>query len=110
MLMIAMILALPAGARQEPVAPTFRSARADLKVSATSTASTPAKPFTQDQVKAMVRDGLGDQAGAKAIEQRGLDFVPTENFLQGLKTAGAKSERETRRHRAQDRGAKILQM
>jgi tetratricopeptide (TPR) repeat protein len=37
----------------------------------------------------MVRDGLGDETGAKAIEERGIDFVPTEEFLQSLKAAGA---------------------
>jgi hypothetical protein len=37
----------------------------------------------------MVRAGLGDKTGAKAIAQRGIDFAPTEHFLQGLKTAGA---------------------
>jgi hypothetical protein len=63
MLVIATILALPAGAQQ--------------------------KPFTQEQVQGMVRDGLGDETGAKAIEQRGIDFVPTEDFLQSLKAAGA---------------------
>jgi Flp pilus assembly protein TadD len=47
------------------------------------------KPFTQDQVQGLVRDGLGDEAGAKAIEQRGIDFAPTEDFLQSLKAAGA---------------------
>jgi hypothetical protein len=73
MLVIAMILALPAGARQKPVALTFRSAR----------------PFTQDHVQGMVRSGLGDETGAKAIEQRGIDFVPTEDFLHSLKAAGA---------------------
>ena len=46
------------------------------------------KPFTQDQVQGMVRSGLGDETGAKAIEQRGIDFVPTENFLKSLKAAG----------------------
>ena len=45
--------------------------------------------FTQDQVQGMVRDGLGDETGAKAIEQRGIDFAPTEDFLQSLKAAGA---------------------
>jgi tetratricopeptide (TPR) repeat protein len=74
--MIAMILALPAGAQQKPVAPSPPGAGS-------------AKPFTQDQVQAMVRDGLGDETGANAIGQRGLDFVPTEDFLQSLKTAGA---------------------
>ena len=60
-LMIAMILALPATAQQKPVAPTPPGAGA-------------AKPFTQDQVQAMVRDGLGDETGGKAIEQHGPDL------------------------------------
>ncbi len=63
MLVIATILALPARAQQ--------------------------KPFTQDQVQGMVRDGLGDETGAKAIEQRGIDFAPTEDFLHSLKAGGA---------------------
>jgi hypothetical protein len=72
----AVLLALPAGPQQKPVAPAPRGAGS-------------AKPFTQDQVQAMVRDGLGDETGAKAIEQRGIDFAPTEDFLQSLKAAGA---------------------
>jgi hypothetical protein len=47
------------------------------------------KPFTQDQVQGMVRDGLGDESGAKLIEQRGIDFVPSEDSIQTLKAAGA---------------------
>jgi tetratricopeptide (TPR) repeat protein len=47
------------------------------------------KPFNQDQVQGMVRSGLGDDSGAKLIEQRGIDFAPTEDFLQGLKAARA---------------------
>jgi tetratricopeptide (TPR) repeat protein len=47
------------------------------------------KPFTQDQVQGMVRAGLADDSGAKLIEQRGIDFAPTENFLQSLKATGA---------------------
>ncbi len=47
------------------------------------------KPYTQDQVKAMVRDGLGNEVAAKAIAQQGLDFVPGEDFLNSLKAAGA---------------------
>jgi len=46
-------------------------------------------PFTQEQVSNMVRDGFGDQSGAKLIEQRGIDFAPAEDFLQTLKAAGA---------------------
>jgi tetratricopeptide (TPR) repeat protein len=47
------------------------------------------KPFTRDQVQGLVRDGLGDESGAKLIEQRGIDFTPGEDFLQSLKVAGA---------------------
>ncbi len=47
------------------------------------------KPLTQDQVQGLVRNGLGDDSGAKLIDQRGIDFSPTDDFLQTLKTAGA---------------------
>jgi tetratricopeptide (TPR) repeat protein len=47
------------------------------------------KPLTEDQVQSLVRSGLGDETGAKAIEQRGIDFAPPEDFLQNLKAAGA---------------------
>jgi Flp pilus assembly protein TadD len=47
------------------------------------------KPFMREQVQGLVQDGLGDEAGAKLIEQRGIDFAPAEDFLQSLKVAGA---------------------
>ncbi len=47
------------------------------------------KPFTQEQVQGLVRAGLGDDSGAKLIDQRGIDFPPAEDFLQSLKAAGA---------------------
>ncbi len=47
------------------------------------------KPFTREQVQGLVRDGLGDESGAKLIEQRGIDFPPPEDFLQTVKAAGA---------------------
>jgi hypothetical protein len=50
----------------------------------------PAAPFTQVQVQGLVCDGLGDESGAKQIEQRGIDFAPAEDFLQSLKAAGAR--------------------
>jgi hypothetical protein len=37
----------------------------------------------------MVRDRLGGETGAKAIEQRGIDFAPTEDLIRSLKAAGA---------------------
>jgi hypothetical protein len=47
------------------------------------------KSFTQEQVSNMVRDGFGDESGAKLIEQRRIDFAPEEDFLQSLKSTGA---------------------
>ena len=114
-LVTALVFPLSAWAQQKPVAPGFSPARtyvaaslprhggvkpplrhADLKVSATTAAGTspgidgsPAKPFTQEQVSNMVRAGLGDESGAKLIEQRGIDFAPSEDFIQTLKAAGA---------------------
>jgi hypothetical protein len=72
-LIIPMILTLPMRAQQKIVAPGF----------------SPAKPFTQEQVVSMVRAGLGDNSGAKLIEQRGIDFAPSEDFYQTVKAAGA---------------------
>jgi hypothetical protein len=46
-------------------------------------------PFTEVQVRNMVRVGLRDELGAKLIEQRGIDFAPAEDFLQNLKAACA---------------------
>ncbi len=47
------------------------------------------KPLTQDQVQGLVRNGLGDDSGAKLVQQRGIDFTPTDDFLQTLKSGGA---------------------
>ena len=47
------------------------------------------KPLTQEQVQSLARSGLGDESGAKLVEQRGIDFAPAEDFLQSLKAAGA---------------------
>jgi len=58
-------------------------------IAVTVKAQQSSKPFTQDQVQALVRDGLADETGAKALEQRGVDFAPTEEFIQSLKSAGA---------------------
>ena len=97
MLIIAMILTLPMRARV--VEPGLSPARADvaaslprhggvkpplrhaaLKDGATTPDTSQAKPFTQEQVSSMVRDGFGDDSGAKLIEQRGIDFAPAEDF------------------------------
>ena len=74
------------GARQkaEP-----RSALQSAALKDGATTATSAKPFTQEQVSNMVRDGFGDESGAKLIEQRGIDFAPSDDFIQTLKAAGA---------------------
>ena len=66
-----------------------RSALQNAALKDGATAATSAKPFTQEQVSNMVRDGFGDESGAKLIEQRGTDFAPSEDFIQTLKAAGA---------------------
>jgi len=47
------------------------------------------KPLTKDQVIILVRNQMGDEAGAKAVQARGIDFEPTEDFLASLKKSGA---------------------
>ncbi len=37
----------------------------------------------------MMWDGFGDESDAKLIEQRGIDFAPSEDFIQTLNAAGA---------------------
>ncbi len=100
LILIPLILTLPLRAHQKFVAPTLRACPelaegSALKVSARTAGTSPgldgnpAKPFTREQVEGLVRDGLGDDSGAKLIEQRGIDFAPSEDFLQTLKAAGA---------------------
>jgi hypothetical protein len=88
-LLIPVILTLPLQAQQKLVAPNFSSACAELKFSVTTPDVSPAEPFTQEQVVSVVRDGFGDESGAKLIGQRGIDFAPSEDFYQTLKAAGA---------------------
>jgi tetratricopeptide (TPR) repeat protein len=47
------------------------------------------KPLTQKQVSKMVQAGHGDASGAKMVQERGIGFAPTEDFLQSLKVASA---------------------
>ena len=73
--------------RHGGVKPPLR--HADLKVSATTQAASPAKPFTQEQVVSMVRDGFGDESGAKLIEQRNR-FRPDRVIVNGNERARAR--------------------
>lgn len=49
-------------------------------------------PLSVEQINHMVRAGLGEASGAQMVTQRGLDFGPTDQYIQSLKTAGAKDE------------------
>src|SRR5271157_1089537 len=97
MLIIAVILPLAPRAQQKNVGPSGAGPRpnavrpyvASAAQTGGATTAAPAKPFTQEQVVSMVRAGLGDESGAKLIEQRGIDFAPSEDFCQTLKAAGA---------------------
>lgn len=47
------------------------------------------KPLTKEQVVNLVKNQFGDKSGARAINQRGIDFEPTDDFIESLKDAGA---------------------
>ncbi len=47
------------------------------------------RPFTLEQVKTMVRDGLMNDRGASAIAAQGIDFTPTDDLLRILQAAGS---------------------
>ncbi len=47
------------------------------------------EPLTQDQVRGLVRSRLGNDSGAKLIEQRGISFLVADDFLQSMQAAGA---------------------
>ena len=46
-------------------------------------------PLTRAQVINLVKNQFGDEAGARSIEKRGIDFEPSPDFLESLKDAGA---------------------
>jgi WD40 repeat protein len=48
-----------------------------------------AKPMTKDQVMSVVSAGMDDAELAKKIEERGIDFDLTDDYLQALRKAGA---------------------
>jgi Flp pilus assembly protein TadD len=93
----ALVFALPAGAQQKNVVPSGAGPRPNaVRPYVACAAAVPAlppraqhKPFTEEQVSNMVRDGFGDESGAKLIEQRGIDFAPSQDFCQTHKAAGA---------------------
>lgn len=47
------------------------------------------KPLSKEQVVALVRNGLGDDSGAKMVKERGLDFAPAQDFVESLRIVGA---------------------
>src|SRR5208282_3452877 len=97
MLATGLVFVLPAWAQQKSVGPSGAGPRPNaVRPYVACAGAMPAlppqaqqKPFTQEQVNNMVRAGLGDDSGAKLIEQRGIDFAPSEDFTQSLKAAGA---------------------
>ncbi len=90
----ALIVAPFAGAQQKNVGPSSAGPRPNaVRPYVACAAAVPAlppqaqqKPFTQEQVSNMVRDGFGDESGAKLIEQRGIDFAPARDVPQNCGT------------------------
>lgn len=53
-------------------------------------AITAQKPLTMAQVDELVAAGVDNSRIAQAVEERGIDFVPTEQFISTLRSKGAK--------------------
>ena len=51
-----------------------------------------AKPLNRVQLASLVRSGIPDSRIATLLGERGVDFEPTDGFLQQLRTAGAGQE------------------
>jgi formylglycine-generating enzyme required for sulfatase activity len=49
-------------------------------------------PLTKDQVMDLVKFGMNSADLAKRIQGRGIDFEPTDDYLQALRNAGAQDE------------------
>ncbi|HMD86252.1 MAG TPA: hypothetical protein VKO18_16285 [Terriglobia bacterium] len=90
-----LIVAPFAGAQQKNVGPSSAGPRPNaVRPYVACAAAMPAlparaqqKPFTQEQVSNMVRDGFGDESGAKLIERRGIDFAPGGVIVNGKEIA-----------------------
>jgi len=68
---------------------------ADLKASATTAASEPAsakKPLNQVQVFALLVGQVPSHQVAILVQQRGIDFEPTDDYLQEVRLAGGEDE------------------
>src|ERR1700740_2457769 len=59
-----------------------------LLVSASIAAAGP-KPLTRDQILQLLRNGVYSNRVAALVTNRGIDFVPTADFLRSLQLAGA---------------------
>jgi len=47
------------------------------------------KPLNKDQVMTLVTAGMDNEQLAKRIEERGIDFEPTDDYIEALRKAGA---------------------
>jgi Flp pilus assembly protein TadD len=47
------------------------------------------KPLTEEQVQGLVHEGHGNETGARLIALRGIDFSPSDDFIQSLGSQGA---------------------
>jgi formylglycine-generating enzyme required for sulfatase activity len=47
------------------------------------------KPLTKDQIMVLVKAGMDNTQLAKAVGERGIDFEPTDDYVEALRKAGA---------------------
>jgi formylglycine-generating enzyme required for sulfatase activity len=47
------------------------------------------KPLTKDQIMRLVKAGMDNTQLAKAVGERGIDFEPTDDYVEALRKAGA---------------------
>ncbi len=109
----AMISAPPIRAQQKPVAPGFGPARADVAASlprhggvkpplrdaaikgGATTPDPPAnakKPINQVQVFALLAGQVPSHRVTMLVQERGIDFEPTDDYLQEVRLAGGEDE------------------
>jgi formylglycine-generating enzyme required for sulfatase activity len=50
------------------------------------------KPLTKEEIMGLVKAGMDNTQLAKAVRERGIDFEPTDDYVEALRKAGAQDE------------------
>ena len=60
-----------------------------LAVSAGAQSQTSGRPLGQTQLQGLVKGGVSSERLAKLVQQRGIDFTPSDEYLEELRSSGA---------------------